>query len=329
MTEVPVAKVVVVGSVNLDLVVHTANLPAPGETVLGGDMRRVAGGKGANQAVAAARLGVRTVLFAATGDDPFAADVRAALGAEGIELSHVETIAGASTGVAMVVVGDGGENAITVAPGANRRLVARADAMAAELSPADVLVLQLEVPVETCLGAARAARRSGARVVLNAAPPPTSDDTTFEKLLGDVDVLVVNETEALGIRPGLAPRDRADWEAVALALTGLGPSASVVTLGAGGAVFAAGGVADHQPAFTAAVVDSTGAGDAFCGALATGMARGASFAAAVRLGCAAGALATRGSGPQAALPTAIEVDELLTQDGVDEQQEDRGENRRR
>jgi ribokinase len=312
--QVPVAKVVVVGSVNLDLVVHTDHLPAPGETVLGGAMRRVPGGKGANQAVAAARLGACTVLFAATGDDPFGADVRAALRSEGVELSHVETVDGVSTGVAMVVVNDGGENAITVAPGANHHLAPRADAIAAELSAPDVLVLQLEVPLDTCLVAAQAAQPSGTRVVLNAAPPPADGGTTFEKLLGGSDVLVVNETEALRIHPRHPPEDLHEWKAFALELNALGPSASVVTLGADGAVFALEGLAYHQPAFAATVVDSTGAGDSFCGALATSLAQGTSFADAVRFGCAAGALATRSLGPQAALPTALEVEDLLTTD---------------
>jgi ribokinase len=324
-----VAKVVVVGSVNLDLVVRTPHLPAPGETVLGGDVRRVSGGKGANQAVAAARLGARTVLFAATGDDPFAADVRAALAKEGVELTHVETIEGAATGVAMVVVSTSGENAITVALGANDYLVVRADAVGAELGPSDILLLQLEVPLDASIVAAGAARRSGARVVLNAAPPPAEDDAAFRRLLGEVDVLVVNEIEALGIRPRRAPRDVLEWEAFALELSALGASTTVVTLGAGGAVFAIEGRACHQTAFPAAVVDSTGAGDAFCGALATRLATGTSFPAAVRVGCAAGALATRALGPQAALPTAIEVEEVLGQSSMDQPLEDSHENRRR
>jgi ribokinase len=304
-----VGVVVVVGSVNVDLTVRVPWLPLPGETVRGGDLVRTAGGKGANQAVAAARLGADCRLVALTGDDAAGTEVRAALAGERVEVSAVDVAAGVPTGTALILVRPDGENTITVSPGANGRLVESA------LDPewfagADVLLSQLEVPTATCLAAARIARQAGARVVLNAAPPSPGGDELLPALLEATDVLVVNEAEALALLGAGRTRD-GDWAAVAVALRGLGPAAAVVTRGADGAVGVdAEGAPFVAPPYPVRAVDTVGAGDAFCAELAVALAGGADLVAAVGRGCAAGALATRGHGAQAALPYRAEVDSL-------------------
>lgn len=307
-------RVVVVGSVNLDLSVRVPNLPRPGETVLGSEVVFRPGGKGGNQAVAARRLGAETLVFAAVGDDRFGADLRASFDAEGIPLTNVATIDGATTGIAMIVVAGEGENSIVVAPGANGLLdIGQLGMLPAVLGPGDVLALQLEIPLATCLHAARRARSAGSIVVLNAAPLPKLVEPDFAALLDPVDVLVVNEGEALHLAGATAPAPEgpAEWAALAAALRRYGPRSCVVTLGAQGAVAADAYGTYLQPAFGVDVVDTTGAGDSFCGALAVALADGAPLAVALRRGCAAGALAATRMGAQTALPTGTELDEFL------------------
>ncbi|MFL6076804.1 MAG: ribokinase [Mycobacteriales bacterium] len=304
------------GSVNVDLTVRVPWLPLPGETVRGGDVVRTAGGKGANQAVAVARLGADSRLVALTGDDAAGTELRAALAGERGDVSGMDVAVGVPTGTALILVRPDGENTITVSPGANDRLVESA------LDPrwfagVDVLLAQLEVPTATCLAAARLSRQAGARVVLNAAPPSPCGDDLLPSLLEATDVLVVNEAEALALVEAARPGGDEDWAAVAVALRGLGPPAVVVTRGAAGAV---GVDADGAP-FAAApypveAVDTVGAGDAFCAELAVALGDGADLVTAVTRGCAAGALATRGPGAQAALPYRAEVD-ALHQSGPD------------
>ena len=310
------ANVVVVGSVNLDLVVSVPHLPAPGETILGDDLVYRAGGKGGNQAVGAHRLGANTTLIAMTGDDPLGSDLRAALAREGLDLTHVGEVAGTATGVAMIVVADGGENSIVVAPGANRLLQpSTVSGLDVALRAADALVLQGEVPAPASHEAASLARTSGATVVLNSAPLPALPDPDLEKLLGATDVLVVNEGEAaqlLGIEPPTTPEE---WAALAPRLSELGPASAVVTLGAAGAVASESGTAYVQAAFAVDVVDTTGAGDSFTAALAVALAGGRPMADALRRACAAGALATTRLGAQAALPTLDELDTFLATGG--------------
>ncbi len=308
--------VAVVGSVNLDLIVTVPHLPATGETLLGSDVNYQPGGKGGNQAVAAHRLGARTVLVAAIGDDAFGADLRAALDREGLPLDGLTTIEGAGTGIAMIVVGNDGENTIVVAPGANGLLDGAAlSGLSEALGPEAVLALQLEIPLATCLDAANLARRRGTTVVLNAAPLPKLLDPTFTDLLSTVDVLVVNEGEALrltGVADPVRPEDPEGWANLAAELRDLGPATVVVTLGAEGAVTSSGQGVDVQPAFRVDAVDTTGAGDSFCGALAVALAQGLPLDQAVRRGCAAGAIASTRTGAQSALPTAEELTTFLT-----------------
>ncbi|WP_034086908.1 ribokinase [Streptacidiphilus albus] len=305
----------VVGSLNMDLSVRVRRLPTPGETVSGEDAVRDAGGKGANQAVAASRLGARVRMVGLLGDDAFGTELRARLVSEGVDDRAVGTLPDSSSGVALIVVQHDGENAITLSPGANRRL----DAPVLEritggdlLGPADVLLLQLEIPVATALAAARTARRAGVLTVLNAAPLPTVDDELLE-LLRSVDVLVVNQSEALGLLPD-AGRPEAGPDCAA-ALLGLGPTVAVVTLGEAGAAAAEGLEALVEPGFRVDAVDAVGAGDAFCAQLALALGARVGLPEALRRACAAGALATTRAGAQAALPTSAEVDALLARTG--------------
>jgi ribokinase len=310
MTSAHEARVVVVGSCNLDLIVEVPQLPAPGQTVLGADVQSRPGGKGANQAVAAHRLGAATSFFAAVGDDQFGVTLRTALDREGLDLAGLLTIQGPS-GVALVVVDPDGENVITVASGANRRLrPEHLRGLDEILDPASILLMQLETPIDTCIAAARIAHSAPSRVVVNAAPIPAANVAELNPLLALTDVLVVNAGEGLALRPGPRPATVAEWEALAVALCDLGPGAVVVTLGDAGAVLGEAGSAVGIPAHPVSAVDSTGAGDAFCGALAAALAAGRSTLEAVELGCLAGALATTAVGAQTALPTAADIERV-------------------
>ncbi len=290
--------VVVVGSANADLVLRVATHPAPGETVLALDRADHAGGKGLNQAVAAARAGPRTAFVGAVGDDEPGRMLRAVLDQDEIGVDRLRT-SELPTGLAVVAVDEHGENSIMVASGANADLVGLDEDDLALISTAAVLVVQLEIPVETVLEAARAARAAGVRVVLNAAPAqPLPTD-----LLALVDLLVVNEHEARTLIPDTAPQgaDR-DREELATSLLQLVPSV-VVTLGEAGVIVAERG---HDPIYQRApharVVDTTGAGDTFTGAVAAALARGESLGQAVWFGSCAGSLAVESSGAVPSIP---------------------------
>ncbi|WBB57436.1 ribokinase [Verrucosispora sp. WMMD573] len=293
----PQTRVVVVGSANMDLVATAEALPRPGETRLGTDFVTVPGGKGANQAIAAARAGAASVFLGAIGSDAFGVTLRARITAAGVDTSQLRTTYGAS-GVALVMVNAEGENAILVTPGANASLTDLTETELDAVRDADVLVAQLEIPVETVTRAAVAARAAGTRVVLNAAPavplPP--------ELLAAVDVLVVNESEA----QAYTGRGREDPRA----LLDLVPRA-VLTLGAQGAWYGdRDGAAVHVPAVRVDTVDSTAAGDAFTGALAVAWGEGRDLADAVRWASAAGAGCVRRLGASVSLPHRVEIDQL-------------------
>ncbi|KQZ60042.1 MULTISPECIES: ribokinase [unclassified Lysobacter] len=287
--------VLVAGSANLDFVVRAAHVPAPGETVLGRDFATYPGGKGANQAVACARAGAPTRMLAAFGDDDHAAVIERSLQAAGVNL-HALRMAGCATGTAFICVSDDAENAITVAPGANAAL--RPEHLP-NLGGVSHLLLQLETPLATVEAWARAARAAGTTVILNAAPagalPPG--------LLQAVDVLVVNEGELAAIT-GV----RGDLEA---ALARLDIPCVIVTLGARGCCARVGGEFLHQAAYPVAAVDTTAAGDTFCGTLAAALAAGEDYAAALRRASAASALACTRAGAQSSVPARAEVDALL------------------
>jgi ribokinase len=301
----PSSRVIVVGSSNTDMIVRADRLPLPGETVLGGDLTTAAGGKGANQAVAAARVGAPVTFVARLGGDIFGQQTLAAFKREGLDLSYVQQDADTPSGVALIVVGPGGQNIIAVAPGANRNL-SPADVQAARpvLAQARVMVLQLEIPLRTVLAAALAARAAGLIVVLNPAPA----EVLPAQLIEAVDILTPNEHEAAQLT-ALSPDQP---EAAAAALLARGVGVVIVTLGAGGVVLARRGQPPQRlPAFQVQPVDSTAAGDAFNGGLAAALARGDELEAAVRFAQAVAAISVTRAGAQPSLPSGAEVDEFL------------------
>ncbi len=296
------ARILVLGSLNMDLVVTVPHLPRPGETVLGERLGRYPGGKGANQAVAAARLGGRAAFVGRVGGDDFGPELIENLTANGVDASGVEPDNSAATGAALIFVGPDGQNMIAVAPGANGRLdkfdIERA---VAKLQSGDVLVMQLEIPMDVIMQAAQAARRAGAHVVLNAAPAQRLD----AGLLNQVEALVVNEREARDLVNETSP------EAMVQALHAIGPRIAIVTLGPSGSVYCdETGVHRVEP-FHVKSIDATGAGDAFVGALAVGLANGLAAEAAMRFANAAGAAATTSLGAQVALPHLKDIHRLF------------------
>jgi ribokinase len=307
-----VAKIVVVGSSNTDMVVRVAHLPAPGETVLGGAFVMAAGGKGANQAVAAARLGAQVTLVARVGEDVFGERALAGFEREGISTQHIIADPEAASGVALITVDSEGENSIAVAPGANARLspedVQRARAA---ILDADVLLLQLEVPLKTAQAAAELARQAGVRVILNPAPAPESP--LPPALLACVDVLTPNEKEAAALAGVPESLERA-----ARRLLEMGVETVVVTLGARGALIVTPESQQTVPGFPVEALDTTAAGDAFTGGLAVALAGGQPLNKAVRFANACGALAATRLGAQPSLPTEEKVAAFLaTQNGED------------
>ncbi|MEU8122308.1 ribokinase [Spirillospora sp. NPDC049024] len=294
--------VAVVGSLNADLVVGVERRPAPGETVLGSDLATHPGGKGANQAVAAARLGARTAIVGRVGDDGHGELLRAALAADGVDLAHLVTTPGVPTGVALITVGPDGDNSIVVSPGANARLgPADVEAARALIESAPVVSLQMEVPPAAVEAAAGVAAGAGRRVVLNLSPSaPVPDD-----LLALCDPLVVNEHEAAFLLGG-----NGDPARMAAALVESGARSAAVTVGAGGVVVADGRGTAAVPSPRSEAVDTTGAGDAFTAALCLRLARGDSLRDAARLATRAGAAAVRRRGAQSSFPTPDELPAL-------------------
>jgi ribokinase len=303
-------RVIVVGSSNTDMIVRAARLPLPGETVLGGDLTTAAGGKGANQAVAAARLGAHVTFVGRIGQDMFGQQTLAAFQREGLNLEYLHQDADTPSGVALIVVGPGGQNIIAVAPGANRNL-STADVTAAQpaIAQARVMVLQLEIPITTVLAAALAARKAGLTVILNPAPAEALPTPLYEA----VDVLTPNEHEA-ALLTGMSPDQP---EAAAAALLGRQVGTVIVTLGEAGVVVARRGEPPRRlPGFRVRAVDSTAAGDAFNGALAVALARGDEFDGAVRYAQAVAAISVTRHGAQPSLPKADEVEQFLQQQVV-------------
>lgn len=293
--------VVVVGSINTDMAVPVSRHPRPGETVLGGDVVQGHGGKGANQAVAVARLGSSTAFVGRVGDDGRGAALRDGLAEDRVGTDALFVSVGVPSGVALIAVADDGENTIVVSPGANTRLVPEDIRGAASLiTYAAVVLVQLEIPEDAVVAAVSSATGT---VVLNPAPARALPD----EVLDHVDVLVPNRLE-LAVLVGAQVPETID-EATALARQ-LPVDAVVVTLGAQGALLVTASESHHIPPSPVDVVDSTGAGDAFCGALAHGLASGWDLKQAVRWAAAAGALATTAPGARTA-PSADEVARLL------------------
>jgi ribokinase len=298
--------VFVVGSINQDFVLKVERRPEPGETVTDADLSTHNGGKGANQAAAAALLGASVSFLGRVGDDEFGEPLVRALEEKGIDTTLIERVSGYQTGAAFITVTPDGENAISVAPGANRAITLEdVDGASGAIRESRVLVAQMEVPKEVVKRVAEVAAGGGTRVLLNLAP-------TFEvprDLLETLDPLVVNEHEAAFLLGrGVEGVDGA--LSAAPELLSLGPRSVVITLGAAGAVVADEESATHLPAPEVDVVDTTGAGDAFVGALAVKLARGASLEEAASYAVRAGAAAVTKEGAQGALPTPEVVEAL-------------------
>jgi ribokinase len=298
------SRIAVVGSCMMDLVVRAPRLPVLGETVFAHSFATFVGGKGNNQAIAAARLGAAHVsLIGKVGDDEFGRQILETAAAAGVDCTHVVQDRTAGTGIAVPLVFDDGQNSIFSIPRANMALTAAdVEAAASAIRASDILLLQFEVPGECDVAAARIASAQRIPVILNTAPVAPMP----AGLLEHVTWIVANETEAAAFAPtGDTDEDRA------LALRDLGPSVAVVTLGPGGAILAAGHGAQRFPAFAVHAVDSVGAGDAFCGALAVALAEGCVEHRAMRFASAAGAISVTRPGAAASLPTRREVEEFL------------------
>ncbi len=292
----------VLGSVNLDLVIRLDGLPAGGETVLGADAVQRPGGKGANQAVAAALAGVQVAMAGSVGDDEHGATVRAALTAAGVDTTHLRTAPGRSTGLAVVLVNRAGENAIVVSPGANHDLgPGDVDELREVIGRSSLLLMQLELPVEVVARACALAAEVGTPVVVNLAPATAVPD----ELLSRLQVLVVNRSEAEQLVGAELP-DLAALHRAATELRARGPAAVVVTAGSDGSVLADGHGSSHLPAHRVDVVDTTGAGDAFVGVLAARVTQGRSLSDALVDATRAAAAAVQVDGAQlTALPSEL------------------------
>jgi ribokinase len=311
MTTPDQPRLCVIGSVNMDLVVRTPRLPAPGETILGGPFAVHPGGKGANQAVAAARMGAAVQFVGAVGSDEHGAAMLATLEAEGVDASRVVRIEGDSTGVALISIAADGQNTIVVAPGANASLSpAWLESAREAISAADAVVMQLEVSMEVVSRAAEMARELGTTVILNAAPA----GRLSAELLSCVDVLIVNETEG-----AVLAGEGGEPEHLAAAMGRMGVRTVVVTAGQRGAWYLHDRVVSHAAAFAVEAVDTVGAGDAFVGALATRWAEHQVAGALDAMGVmdamcwasAAGAIAATRAGAIPSLPQRTEVVQLL------------------
>ena len=291
--------IVVVGSCNLDLVVNVDNIPQVGQTVLGGDLKRIPGGKGANQAVAASRLGKSVAMIGRIGDDENGKFLQANLEDNGVNTEYLLKTPDIPTGVALISVQDDGDNAIVVSPGANGKLSPEDIAAASPIAGARVVLLQAEIPIETVVATARVAEGT---VIWNPAPAP-SESVPLE-LLDLVDVLIPNQTE-LELIGGNRKVDT--LESISELAKTFPCSSTIVTLGERGAVVVASNEAVHIPAPTISPLDTTGAGDSFCAAIAVSLVEGKDLVEAAQWAVQVGAATTLVAGAQPSLPTSEEV----------------------
>ena len=301
--------IVVVGSLNADLVINVLRFPKPGETLTGHGFARFAGGKGANQACAAARLGGHACMVGQVGADEHGAWLAAQLNESGVHTAFVLRDEAETTGVALITIDAAGQNQIVLVPGANGTFTPeRLAAARTVLRDARVVLLQLEIPLETVLATARAARAAGATVMLDPAPAQALPDA----LLALCDYVTPNETELAALTGGGEVCDAADVRRRAGQLLGRGAARVVVKWGARGAALFTAGFEHWWPAHTVEVVDTTAAGDAFNAAFAVALAGGAADEPAGRFANAAGALAVTRAGAQTAMPDRAEVERLLS-----------------
>ena len=304
--------IVVFGSINIDVSVYSEHLPGPGETLHGDSYAIGLGGKGCNQAVAVARLGADVALIGRTGDDQFAALARSSLAEFGVADDLILTDPDNATGIATIGIDRHGENSITVVGGANMAIdevdVVRCGA---EFARADILLLQLEIPLAANLSAAAVVRNGGGRVILDPAPAPVAgfDDPA---IYAQVDIMTPNETETEALT-GVRPNTADDAASAAQCLHDKGLSGAVIKMGAQGVYYSTPGDQGFVPAFTVEAIDTVAAGDCFNGGLAYALARGDSIGDAVRFAAACGALTTTRPGAAAAAPGRAEVEKLMEQ----------------
>ena len=301
--------ILVVGSLNTDLVVRTPRFPGPGETISGEDLQIIPGGKGANQAVAAARHGAQVAMLGRVGNDSFADFLLDNLKENHVDVHFVERDA-ASTGTAIIVVDTNGQNSIVLSAGANGK-VAPTDVNNAPVRDFKLVLLQLEIPTPTVLAAAQRAHEAGLGVILNPAPAKELP----EDLISLVDYLIPNETE-LSLLTNMEVHDVASAERAARSLLERGVKNVVVTLGSKGALLVSGAQATHVGTFSVDVVDTTAAGDAFIGGFAYSLLQNKSLERSARYGCACGALATTKFGAQPSLPTKQDVERFMSLQSV-------------
>lgn len=299
------ADIVVVGSLNADLVARSARFPKPGETIEGEDLATIPGGKGANQAVAAARLGASVAMVGCVGADAFGTMLIENLKQNHVNAQRVRRDGSAATGTAIILVDSNGENSIVLSPGANGR-IRPGDIEPDALSGAKLLLLQFEIPMDTVVHAARLAKDKKVKVIVNPAPAHEVPD----ELLNYADYLLPNETE-LALLTGKDTRDKHALEEAARSLIKRGVPNVIVTLGARGALVTTKLSKKYLPPYKVRPVDTTGAGDAFIGGFAFALLNRKSLKDAVQYGCACGALATTKFGAQPSLPTADEVKKLI------------------
>ncbi|WP_034107531.1 ribokinase [Pseudomonas lurida] len=297
------AKVVVVGSLNMDLVTRASRLPRAGETLIGQTFSTVPGGKGANQAVASARLGADVSMIGCVGTDAYGTQLREALRVEGIDCQAVSTVDG-SSGVALIVVDDSSQNAIVIVAGSNGEMTpASLQAFDSVLQAADVIVCQLEVPMNTVGYALKRGRELGKTVILN--PAPASAPLPAE-WYASIDYLIPNESEA-GALSGVTVDSIDSAKAAATQLIQAGAGKVIITLGSQGALFSDGQGFEHLLAPKVRAVDTTAAGDTFVGGFAAALANGKSEAEAIRFGQVAAALSVTRAGAQPSIPTLHDV----------------------
>ncbi|MFK3790703.1 MULTISPECIES: ribokinase [Pseudomonas] len=301
------AKVVVVGSLNMDLVTRAERLPRGGETLAGKSFATVSGGKGANQAVAAARLGAEVAMVGCVGDDAYGVQLRDALLAEGIDCQAVSVVEG-SSGVALIVVDDSSQNAIVIVAGGNGQLMPeKVAAVDAVLQQAEVIICQLEVPLATVGYSLQRGRELGKTVILNPAP---ASGPLPEQWYASIDYLIPNESEA-GALSGVVVDSLESAEQAANRLLAAGAGKVIITLGAQGSLFADGSRFEHFPAPKVQALDTTAAGDTFVGGFAAALAAGKSEAEAIRFGQVAAALSVTRAGAQPSIPTQSDVQAFI------------------
>ena len=300
-------KIVVLGSINMDLVAMAPALPKPGETVMGSEFATLPGGKGANQAVAAVRLGADVSMIGRVGDDLFGPMLLANLEANGVDVEDVMTTPDMSSGIAVILLDDDRQNYIVGIYGANMECdEIQVEAASRALEGADALLLQMEIPLAVSLEAAKNARRMGVRVIYDPAPPSKIPFSSYEAF----DIIAPNQSEA-EVLTGVEVSGIDSAYNVASILRARGAHAALIKLGEQGVVYSTGDFAGHVPAFQVEAVDTVAAGDGFAGALAVALAEGQPIERALRFASAAGALVVTKRGAQDAMPDRFEVERLL------------------